>query len=180
MHCSKLTIDTDFSKLTIVTTSHHSTALNCYSIAISRQNCCGKLMAKVFGVGGSESVIDQNMTSSKEDGSDGSWADDVDTKSNGKNKGTKSPVSTSKRKDPATKTKKSPADNDRNIKKTKVNEEKSAKLDFHVKPANSMVSTKSDVTVDRRLDLLEKKVDRRLDLVEKKVRWQHLVKTEWK
>jgi hypothetical protein len=49
-------------------------------------------MAKVFSVGGSESVIYQNMMSFKEDGSDGSWADDVDTKSNGKNKGTKSAV----------------------------------------------------------------------------------------
>ena len=47
-------------------------------------------------------------------------------------------------------------------KKRKVNKEKSAKLDFHVKPANSIVSTKADVMVDRRLDLFKKRV-----------RWQH-------
>jgi hypothetical protein len=56
-------------------------------------------------------------------------------------------------------------DNDRQIKKRKGNKEKSENLDLNAKPANSIVSTKSDVKVDRRLVLLEKKV-----------RWQHLVK----
>jgi hypothetical protein len=58
MHCSKLMTDKDCSKLTIVTEEHHSTTtLNCYSTAISRQNCCGKLMAKVLDKGGSDSKI---------------------------------------------------------------------------------------------------------------------------
>jgi hypothetical protein len=62
MHCSKLMTDKDCSKLTIVTKEYHSTTtLNCYSTAISRQNCCGKLMAKfwakVLGKGGSDSKI---------------------------------------------------------------------------------------------------------------------------
>jgi hypothetical protein len=48
--CSKLTTDTDCSKLTTTDCSkqttlkekHHSTALNCYSLKFSRQNCCGR------------------------------------------------------------------------------------------------------------------------------------------
>ena len=135
-------------------------------------------MAKVLDEGGSESKIYQNMTSSNEEESDdNNIEDDDDTKCDGK-KGTEltpaiaskkdnNAVMTSKRKNP-NETKKIP-DNDRNIKKRKVNKEKSAKLDSHVKPANSIVSTKSDVMVDRRLDLIEKRV-----------RCQHLVKTELK
>jgi hypothetical protein len=97
------------------------------------------------------------MSSKLDDSDDSSSEDDVDRTSDGK----KSIVS--KRKHPKN-TKKIP-DNDRQIKKRKGNKEKSENLDFNAKPANSIVSTKSDVKVDRRLVLLEKKV-----------RWQHLVK----
>jgi hypothetical protein len=42
MDCSKLTT-TDCSKQTTVKEKHHSTALNCYSLQFSRQNCCGRV-----------------------------------------------------------------------------------------------------------------------------------------
>jgi hypothetical protein len=109
------------------------------------------------------------MTSSDEDESDdSSTEDEVDTKSDGKKGHELTPAIvlekdnnagiTSKRKSP--KTTKKVTDKNPNIKKRKVNKEKSAKLpvDFHVKPATSIVSTKADVMVDRRFDLFEKRV----------------------
>ena len=112
-------------------------------------------MAKVLGKGGSESKIYQNMTSSKEDESDDkSSMDDVDTKSDGKKGNELTPAIVSEKDNNAViiskrnypkKTKKIP-EVDQNIKKRKL-KEKSAKLDFPVKPASSIVSTKSDVMV---------------------------------
>jgi hypothetical protein len=71
-------------------------------------------------------------------------------------------VITSKRKGPKTKITRIIKDNNPNKKSRKHKQEKSANLDFYVKPATSSASMEAHVSVDSRLDLFEKRV-----------RWQH-------